>query len=254
MALTVSEVARLSGVTVRTLHHYDEIGLVRPSGRTDAGYRLYDTAAIERLQEVLLYRALEFSLEEIARIVDDPDYDRAAALRDQHELLSARAERTTHLIKAVEAAMNAHDKGINLTDEELLEVFGEDAEQQLAYAEEARDRWGQSEAWEESRRRTNEFSKEDWLRVKAEGEAQIQAFVAAKRAGLPAESADAMDAAEDARLHIDRNFYPCSHEMHAGLGDMYVGDPRFTATYDEIEPGLAHYVRDAIIANGVRHA
>lgn len=254
MTLQISEVARLAGVTVRTLHHYDEIGLVRPSGRTEAGYRLYDRAAVERLQEVLLYRALEFPLDEIRKIVDDEDYDRGQALREQHELLTERAERAASLLKAVEAAMNAHDRGINLTDEELLEVFGEQGEEQLAYADEARERWGRSDAWEQSQRRTSTFTKDDWIRVKAEGEEQVAAFVTALRAGLAPTSPEAMDAAETARRHINDNFYECSHDMHANLGEMYVADPRFAATYDDIEPGLSAYVHDAIVANGLRHS
>lgn len=254
MALTVSEVASLAGITVRTLHHYDEIGLVRPSGRTHAGYRLYDRAAVERLQEVLFYRALDFSLDEIARVIDDPTYDRSTALREQHQLLAERVEQTSRLLKAVEAAMNAHDNGINLTDEELLEVFGKDyAEEHADYQSEARERWGDTDAWKESRRRTAEFTKDDWLRVKAETDAQFQAFAAPLRAGLPADSVEAMDAAEAARRHIHDNFYECSHEMHQNLGDMYVADERFTKTYDDVEPGLAQYVRDAIHANAARN-
>ncbi len=255
MALTVGEVARLTGVTVRTLHHYDEIGLVPASDRTDAGHRRYDRAAVERLQEVLFYRALDFSLEDIARIVSDPGYDRGEALREQHQLLSERAEHTQHLIKAVEKAMNAYERGVDLSDEDMLDVFGEEyASKHEEYEAEAEQRWGETDAWAESRRRTSQYSKEDWQRVKAEAEAVTQGLAAAMRAGAAADSEAAMDAAEAARRHIGDNFYECSHEMHAGLGDMYVADERFRKTYDDVEPGLAEYVRDAIHANARRHA
>ena len=141
---------------------------------------------------------------------------------------------------------------MRLTKEEQRELFGEWYSDE--YAAEAEERWGDTDAWRQSQDRTSRYSKEDWVQVKAEADALNAAFVAAKRAGLAPDSPEAMDAAEAHRRHIDDRFYDLSHEFHRGLADMYVADPRFTKTYEDLEPGLAQYVRDAIHANADRHA
>ena len=153
---------------------------------------------------------------------------------------------------AVEKALEARTMGINLSPDERLEVFGDfDPDEHAAEVEE---RWGDTDAYRESTRRSSGYTKADWQRIKAEGQAAVDALAAAMRAGLPADSPDAMDGAEMHRLQIDRNFYPCSHQMQVGLAQMYLADPRFTATYEKVEPGLAQYVHDAIVANAARHA
>jgi len=250
MSWTVGELARLAGVTVRTLHHYDRIGLVRPSERTSAGYRSYDGHDLDRLQQVLLYRELGFPLEEVATLVDDPDADPAAHLRRQHRLLRERLERTQAMVAAVEKEMEARQMGISLTPEERFEVFGDWLPEQ--YAEEAEQKWGDTAAWAQSQRRTAAMSKEDWLRVKAETDDVEGRFAAALTAGVAADSGQAMDLAEEHRQQISRNFYDCSPELHAGLGRMYVEDPRFTAYYERIAPGLAQYLSTAAQANAAR--
>jgi DNA-binding transcriptional MerR regulator len=252
MSWTVGELARLTGVTVRTLHHYDRIGLLRPSGRTSAGYRSYDVHDLDRLQQVLVYRELGFPLEEVATVLDDPDADPAAHLRRQHRLLRNRLERTQAMIAAVEKEMEARQMGISLTPEERFEVFGEQDPAQ--YDAEAEERWGDTEAWAQSQRRTASYGKDDWQRVKAEGDDVERRFAAAMAAGVPADSPEAMDVAEEHRRQISRNFYDCSPEMHAGLGRMYVADERFTAHYEQVAPGLAQYVSTAVQANAARQA
>jgi MerR family transcriptional regulator, thiopeptide resistance regulator len=246
---TVGEVARLAGVTVRTLHHYDEIGLVRASGRSPGGYRLYDQHDLERLQTVRFYRELGFGLDAIRAAVDDPGFDRGDALRQQRALLVGEHRRLRRLVDAIDAAIDAHEGDRTMTDEELFEVFGDEQRELQAEAEE---RWGDTDAWEQSRRRTRDYSKADWEEVKAESEAIMARIVEVYRAGQPADSIDAMDAVEAHREQISRRFYDCSHEMQVGLGEMYVQDPRFTATYEDLAPGLAVWVRDAIRANAAR--
>jgi DNA-binding transcriptional MerR regulator len=252
-ALTVGEVARLSGVTVRTLHHYDETGLLRPSGRTSGGYRLYDDGDLARLQQILFYRELGFALDDIATLLDDPDADPVGHLRRQHDLLTRRIRRLQDMAATVELHLEARQMGIDLTPDEMLEVFGEEyASRHEAYQAEAEERWGGTDAWAQSRRRTSRYSKDDWKAAMAEQEAAARRLVDAMQAGLPAASTEAMDAAEAHRQQITRWFYDCSYEIHRGLGDMYVQDPRFTKTYDDMVPGLAAYVRDAIHANADR--
>ena len=250
MSWTVGELARLAGVTVRTLHHYDRIGLLSPSGRTAAGYRRYAPSDLDRLHQVLVYRELGFPLEEVATLLDDPDADSAEHLRRQHRLLRDRLEATSAMVAAVEKEMEARQMGISLTPEERFEVFGEQDPAQ--YDAEAEERWGDTEAWAQSQRRTRSYSKEDWVRIKAEGEDVERRFTEALRSGVPADSEQAMDLAEEHRQQISRNFYDCPPEMHAGLGRMYVEDERFTAHYEQVAPGLAQYVSTAVQANAAR--
>jgi DNA-binding transcriptional MerR regulator len=252
--LTVGQVADRLGVTVRTLHHYDDIGLVRPSVRSRAGYRLYTGADLTRLQQVVVYRRLGFSLEQVADLLDGGPGAGGVVehLRRQRAVVASRLDELHELVTAIDRALEAQMNGTDLTPEEQRELFGDGFSDE--YAAEAAERWGDTDAWRQSRKRTSRYTKEDWLAVKAESERIEGAFVAALDAGEPATSAAAMDAAEQARRQIDERFYDCTPEFHRHLGDLYVADPRFTRRYDDVRPGLARYVRDAIHANADRSA
>ena len=142
--------------------------------------------------------------------------------------------------------------GINLTPEERFEVFGDfDPDEHAAEVEQ---RWGDTDAYRESQRRASRYTKADWERIKAQGQAAVEQVVAAMNRGLPADSEAAMAGAEAHRRQIDDAFYACPYELHVGLAEMYIGDPRFTATYEKIAPGLAQYLHDAIKANAARNA
>jgi len=254
-ALTVGQVAEQLGVTVRTLHHYDEIGLVAPSERTSAGYRLYTGEDIRRLQQVVVYRRLGFALDEISLLIHDEAADGSAVighLSRQREAVMSRLDELRDLVTAIDQAMEKEMSGIKLTKDEQKELFGEGFSDE--YAEEAEQRWGETEAWKQSQRRTSKYTKSDWAEVKAEMDATNAAFVLAMTDGEPATSERAMDAAEAHRQHIHHRFYDLTPELHRGLGDMYLADPRFTKTYEDMEPGMAQYVRDAIHANADRAA
>ena len=251
MSYTVGVVARLSGVTVRTLHHYDEIGLLKPSGRSDAGYRRYGEADLDRLQRILFYRELGFGLDQIKTVMTDGDADSAGHLRRQHAMLRDRIGRLERMVAAIEKAMEARTMGINLTPEERFEVFGDHDPDE--YATEVEERWGDGDAYRESQRRVARYTKADWERIKAQGHAAIEQVVGAMRAGKPSDSADAMAGAEAHRRQIDEAFYPLSYEGHVGLAEMYLADPRFTATYEKVAQGLAQYLHDAIKANAASH-
>ncbi|NNF70556.1 MAG: MerR family transcriptional regulator [Acidimicrobiia bacterium] len=247
---TVGQVARLAGVTVRTLHHYDEIGLLHPSGRSEAGYRLYSEADLERLQELLFYRELGFGLDDIKRMMGDPGYDRGAALREHRELLQAELAARRAMLETVETAIARHEKGATMSKEEMFEVFGDfDPAEHEA---EARERWGDTDAHKESSRRTSQYTKDDWVTIKAEADAIEERLAELLRSGADPSGGEAMAAAEAHRQHIDSWFYPCSSAMHVNLAEMYVADARFAEHYDSREPGLATFVRDAIKANAIR--
>jgi DNA-binding transcriptional MerR regulator len=248
---TVGQVADVLGVTVRTLHHYDEIGLLVPSGRSAAGYRLYTDADLTRLQQVVVYRRLELPLDEIRELLGGGE-DAAEHLRRQRAAVMDRLDELTELVAAIDRALEREMSEQSATPEELKELFGDGFKDE--YQAEAQERWGETDAWQQSAARTKRYTKADWEAVKAEMEAVTLAFVVAKRRGEPATSEAAMDAAEQHRRHIAERFYDLDHEFQRGLADMYVADPRFTKTYDDVEPGLAQYVRDAIHANADRHA
>lgn len=250
MSYTVGEVARIAGVTVRTLHHYDEVGVLSPTGRTAAGYRLYDEEDLQRLQQIRCYRELGFGLDDIAAMLDDPRTDPVDHLRRQRALLTDHIERLEAMVAAVEKTMEARKMGISLNPEEMFEVFGD--EDPTQYAEETEQRWGETDAYKQSQRRVSSYTKNDWLRIKEERADVERRLAAVLASGAPADSDQAMDAAEAHRLQIDRWFYETSYEMHRGLGDMYIADPRFTAHYENVAVGLAQYVRDAIHANADR--
>ncbi|MFE2412440.1 MULTISPECIES: MerR family transcriptional regulator [unclassified Kitasatospora] len=248
---SVGAVARIAKVTVRTLHHYDEIGLLSPAGRTRAGYRRYVDADLDRLQQILFYRELGFPLEEIAAILDDDSVSPSEHLRRQHSLLTDRIKHLQELATAVEHAMEARRMGVQLTPEEKFEIFGEDYKEE--WEQEAEQRWGDTEAWAESQRRTGAYGKADWERIQAEMTALNGRLAAAVAAGEPADGTLAMDLAEEHRQHICQNFYDCTFTIHRGLAGLYVGDPRWTDTYEKIAPGLAQWLHDAILANAARH-
>ena len=249
MSYSVGQAAGLAGVTIRTLHHYDEIGLLSPSGRSAVGYRIYEEADLERLQRILFYRELGFALEEIATIVDDPRTDVVGHLRRQRELLTERIKRLRAMVEAIDYEMEAQTMGIRLTPEERFEVFGDFRPED--YAEEAEQRWGDTEAYRQSQRRVASYTKEDWQQIKAEEEVRAN-LAAAFAAGLAPDSDEALAAAEAHRQHITRWFYDCSYDIHRGLTDMYVNDDRFRAHYDALAPGLAQFIREAAHANANR--
>jgi MerR family transcriptional regulator, thiopeptide resistance regulator len=248
--LSVGEVAAAAGVTVRTLHHYEEIGLLSPSGRSAAGYRRYRPSDLERLQRILVYRELELPLARVAELLDE-DADPLPQLRAQRDLLVDRRDHLDRIIATIERTMEARRMGIELTPDEMLEVFG--GHDPTAYADEVEDRWGDTDAYRESQRRTSSYRKEDWARLKAETEQLHTELVAGLRSGVPSDSEQAMDLAERARDQIDRWFYPLPPAGHVQLARMYLSDPRFTATYEEMAEGLATYWHDAIVANARRH-
>lgn len=252
---TVGQVADEVGVTVRSLHHYDEIGLACPSERSHAGYRLYTAADLERLQQVVVYRRLGFGLEEIGQLLTD-EADIAAHLRRQREAVTARIGELDELVRSIDAALEREMTGMTgyrISREEQREIFGDSFTDDLDdYQAEAEQRWGDTDAWRQSSQRTKDYTKEQWQQIKDEGDELNARYVQLMQDGVPADATDAMDAAEEGRQQICRWFYDCPREMHAAIAEMYVCDPRFTRTYEDVAPGLARYVRDAVVANAAR--
>jgi MerR family transcriptional regulator, thiopeptide resistance regulator len=246
---TVGEVAERFGITVRTLHHYDEIGLLAPSRRAASGYRVYTSADLTRLSQIIVYRRLELSLDEIASLLEEGN--EVSHLVRQRERVMSRLDEMKGLIEAIDQALEKAMTNTPMTDDDMRELFGDGFDD---YQAEAEQKWGETAEWKESQRRTKSYGKDEWVQIKAEGEAVEKALSDAFRAGLPADSEEAMNAAEKHRLHVNHWFYDCPPAFHRNLGDMYVSDPKYVATYDESFglPGLAAYCREAIHANADR--
>lgn len=246
MAFTVGDLARLTGVTVRALHHYDEIGLVRPSERTAAGYRLYTDADVHRLQQVLLFRELGLPLEEIASAIDEVA-GRDELLRHHRKALVAKRNRLDAMLAAVDAALAQKEGQEQMQPDDVKKMF--DGFDHSQYEAEAEQRWGNSEAFKESTRRTKKYGPAEWQQIKDQWAAIYSALADLMNANVAVTDTRVQALVEQHREHIDRWFYPCSKEMHKNLGAMYVADPRFAANLDKTGPGFAQYLSDAIAAS-----
>lgn len=252
--LTVGRVADLVGVSVRTLHHWDAIGLVRPSGRSWSGYRLYDAEDVARIHRVLVYRELGLALAQIGEILDDPSVDPREHLQRQRTLLEERIRRLERTARAVDEMIErtdmTHENGIRLSAEEQARIFGADWDP--AYQDEARERWGGTEAWKQSAARTGEWGPEQWQQVKDELETVESALADALARGIAPGSEEANALAERHRATIARH-YDCTRSMQVVLARMYTEDPRFAAHYDERAEGLAAWLRAVIEENARAH-
>jgi DNA-binding transcriptional MerR regulator len=244
----VNEVARMAGVSVRTLHHYEAIGLLTPSGRTASGYRLYDDDALLRLQQIVIGRELGLPLEEIRRSLDDPKFDRRRALLQQRQQLKERSEHTARMIRAVDRALEVIDGERKELD--MKQIF--DGFDPSPYEAEAKQRWGHTDAYKESNKRVSSYTKEDWEKLRDEQASIYGDAVAAMKAGQKPDDEAVMDIAERHRLSIDRWFYPCDVVMHRGLADMYEADERFAQNIDKFGEGLTPFLSAAIRANAQR--
>ncbi len=246
----IGEIAELAGISLRTLRHYDEIGLVVASERSNAGYRLYTQDDVERLQHVLFYRELGFGLEAIRDLLENPSASREAALRAQQDLLRQRMAHIKAMIDGIDSTLRLMKEGVRMEPEKLLSVFGKFNAKQ--YEDEVKARWGNSDAYQEATKRTALFTKEDWRRIQEESAELLSRLLDAFERGLDPTDQEAIRIAEDSRLQISQTFYPCSREMHAQLAESYVTDPRFRAHYDSVRDGLADWFAAAIRANAKR--
>lgn len=240
----VGEAAEVAKVTVRTLHHYDEIGLLQPSERTRAGYRLYTRRDLERLQQIRFHRELGMSLEEIREILDASGFDAQASLRGHREKLVVRIAESEALIATIDSMLAAAKGERAMSTEEMFGGF-----QPEEHEAEAESRWGHTDAWKESKRRTKGYGPDQWREIHAEHDAILRAMGERAASGVDPSSEEAIALAERHRLHIDRWFYACSPAMHAALGSMYTADPRFIEAFDQHGDGLAVWVEAAIRAN-----
>lgn len=239
MKLKIQEAAKLTGLSPKALRHYDKIGLLHPEELSDAGYRLYGPKELSRLREILLLRELDFSLKEIAQLLDVPDRNRQEALRRQRELLVEKRRHLDGVITLVDNLL----KGEKYMDFEAFHTEELDAAREK-YAREAKERWGETEAYRESRRREKSRSKEDEQAMLWEMDGLLDRF-AAMADRNPADP-EVQALVKEWKNHISRWHYDCSREILAGLGQMYTGDPRFAENLNAHGPGTAELMSKAI--------
>lgn len=233
MMMTVAEMSRLTGVSVRTLHHYDSIGLLKPDQVTEAGYRLYGDDALRRLRSILLLREVQFPLREIKAILDRPGYDARAALPEQIRLLEMQRDRLDNIITL---AREISEKGVDTMNFTPFDHSDIDR-----YADEAKQRWGNTAAWAEYEKKPRQNHA-----AAGDGLMRILADIGAVKHLSPSDEAVQQKIAR-LQKHITDNFYPCTAEILAGLGEMYVADERFRKNIDKAGgEGTAEFVRNAI--------
>ncbi len=243
MNLKIREFAKLTGVSVRTLHFYDEIGLLKPSSVDEQnGYRFYDENALMRMQEILFYRELDFPLKEIRMILSSPYYDKQNALKKQRDLLVLKKERLERIISALDGAMEG--EGVNMT------VFdnSEFERKRNEYAKEAKVKWGNTVFYKEYAKKTAEYSEDKHRQVNYDMDEKISEFAILMRNGFAPCSPEVQALAEKWQNFITENYYTCTKEILAGLGDMYVADERFMKNIDRHGVGTAQFMSDAIKA------
>lgn len=245
-ALTVGSAAVRLGVSVRTLHHWDDVGVVRPTGRNDAGYRAYSSDDLARAAQVLLYQGLGFGLSDITALLDDPRADELESLRRHRERLSERIDKLVSMRDAVDEAIDARRARRSRPGHD--EVFG--ASWRWDWGHEAESRWGGTDQWAEFLAAMKALSPEDREALRLHGEAVYRELATAKRLGTRPGTDEANALAERHRAMVGALF-SCSHSIHAAMGSMFVSDQRFRTGLDAIEPGLGQWLRDVIRANAV---
>ena len=243
--MTVGRLASVAGVTVRALHHYHDIGLLVPSERSDAGYRIYNDHDIDRLQAILTYRELGLGLEEIARAVDRPDGS-VDVLTMARRRIDERIAKLQAIGESLDAAIANEGRESTMTPEEKLSVFGDF--DPAEHEEEAQERWGNTEAFAQSTQRTARYTKQDWETVQAEAADIYARFLELERTGVDPSSPQTAALVDEHRAHISRWFYDCTPQIHAGLGEMYSADQRFADSINETGDGLAAYMTAAFAA------
>lgn len=240
MNLSISETAKLAGVSVRTLHYYDEIGLLVPTQVvSETGYRYYDELALERLQQILFYRELDFPLKDIVKIMNASDYKKEEALERQRDLLKLKRERLDKLI----CLLDANLKGENTMSFEEFDMSAIE-EAKTKYSAEVESRWGNTEAYAQSKEKTAKYSKDDWAEIMSKSDAIMKKF--ANKIGEEPESIEVQELVEEWKNFITQTYYDCTLEILAGLGEMYIADERFTTNIDKFGIGTALLMSKAI--------
>lgn len=247
MSYRIKEVADLAGISVRTLHYYDEKGLLTPSYVSEAGYRLYEEKDLDRLRQILFFKELDFPLKEIKEILEHPDFNHNQALESHHQLLIKKRQRLDKIIANLEKSMEALKGERHMSQKEKLEGFdmSEFERYKKEYRDEVKARYG-GKTLEECEERIKDYSKEKWASIQEEGTETAKRFATFMTEERDVGDKEVQDTVKNYQQYITDNFYNCTPEILKGLGQMYVADERFTSYYERFKEGLAEYVHQAI--------
>lgn len=243
----IKEVSDLAGVSVRTLHHYDAIDLLKPSFTSAASYRFYGNDELEKLQQILFFRELDFSLEDIKKILNSPNFDKANCLLLHRQLLLEKRQRLDNIIASLDKTLTSLEGGIEMSKKEMFNSFDmTDIEAHKSkYAEETKKKYDGSDAYKESQEKTAKYGKSDWENIMGEA-GQIYSDLAKLMDRTPDDN-EVQSLVEQWRNHISKNFYNCTPEIFRGLALMYTADERFTENIDKYGEGLAQFLSDAMM-------
>lgn len=235
--MTVHEVSQLTGVSIRTLHYYDKIGLLHPAGKTESGYRLYEESDLERLQQILLFRELQFPLKDIKKILSSPDFDRNRALEQQIQLLELQKEHLENLITLA--------RGIYMTGVKNLDFTAFDTKKLDEYSKEAKARWGKTDAWKEFEEKSKDRTEKEQQDINVEF---MQIFVEfGKMLDRNPEDTVVQQQVQKLKNYITEHFYTCTNQILRGLGQMYAGGGSMTENIDKTAgAGTAQFSANAI--------
>lgn len=242
MHFSISELSDQAKVSARTLRYYDEIGLLKPAKVQENGYRIYDEKSLQTLEVILYYRELDFSLKEILEIVKKPKLDLKEILAKQYHLLELRRNRLNRLLKQLD---NSIKGGImSLEEFDMSEI----EEAKSAYSAEVEKRWGNTEAYKESARKSSQYDKDDWAHIRAEQDTIYRGFAKLAEENANPAGIEAQALVAEWQAFISKYFYECSDEILGGLGKMYVCDTRFQSNIDTYGEGTAAFQSAAIEA------
>lgn len=245
MNYTVNKLAQLAGVSVRTLHYYDEVGLLKPNKIEKNGYRQYGQNEFLRLQQILFFRELDFPIDDIRQIMNSPSFDMKQALLDHRVMIELKKKRLTGLIKTIDKTLIKLEKDKPMDEQDLKETydtFGEDTVKK--YAAEVKERWGNTEAYKQSMERYSKMTKADMEKYKTDSDIFMK-----KAAEVSVHGALSPEFQEIIAQHFDalRTWYEPNFEMYRGMAKMYVDDSRFTAYYEKYKPGLAKIFSEGML-------
>lgn len=239
MKMSVGKVSKLTGVSVRTLHYYNEIGLLCPSETSDAGYRFYDDADVELLQQIMFYRELEFTLEEIGQIISSSNYDKTQALQNQKHLLELKQKRLNNLINLIDKTLKG-ESTMSFKEFDMSQM--EKAKKE--FAAEVKEKWGNTQAYAESEKKTKNYGSKEWSKINEES-SKIFSWFSQNTDKNPSEP-EVLEMVKSWQDYITKSFYTCTNEILFSLADMYVCDERFKNNIDQFGEGTAQFMHDAI--------
>lgn len=239
----VKEVSDLTGISIRMLHHYDKINLLKPSNLSEAGYRLYSDGDLEVLQQILIYRELDFSLKEIREILDDKNFDLKDALISQKKLIIEKRNRLNKIIDTIENTIKHVEEETSMSKKGMFEGLNVNKHIKK-YEKEVEEKYGENEAYKESKKRTVKYSKEDWNNINSEIDILYKELAKLKDRDVSDENVQEL--VNQWRMLISNNFYNCTIEIFRGLADMYIYDERFTKNINKYGEGFTEFLSEAM--------